>query len=149
MRKSRVSVHNPRLSVRNVVGSIRRATLLHSGSAVESTPGKGRPSHMTHSSGAPGPDGRAGPPLRVAVLGAGGIGHVHAEVVSSLTGIATLAAVVDSDAQTASRVAARHGTEALTSLAEVCARPDIDIVSICLPSGAHASAAIPVMRAGK
>jgi len=96
---------------------------------------------MTHSSGAP--------PLRVAVVGAGMIGHVHAEVVSSLSGVATLAAVVDSDAQTASRVAARHGTEALTSLAQVCARPDIDVVSICLPSGTHASAAIPVMRAGK
>src|SRR5689334_12645822 len=93
---------------------------------------------MTHSS-----------PLRVAVVGAGMIGHVHAEVVSSLSGVATLAAVVDSNAQTASRVAARHGTEALTSLAEVGARPDIDVVSICLPSGAHAAAAIPVMRAGK
>jgi UDP-N-acetyl-2-amino-2-deoxyglucuronate dehydrogenase len=88
-------------------------------------------------------------PLRVAVVGAGMIGHVHAEVVSSLRGVATLAAVVDSDAPTASRVAARLGTEALTSLAEACARPDIDVVSICLPSGTHASAAIPVMRAGK
>src|SRR5262245_4641875 len=128
MRKSRATVHNPRFSVRNVVGPIRRAIYF----AVESTPGKGKASHMTHSSEASGQDGRAGPPLRVAVVGAGMIGHVHAEVVSSLTGIATLAAVVDSDAQTASRVAARHGTEALTSLAEACARPDIDVVSICL-----------------
>src|SRR5690349_12192856 len=113
MQKSRVTVHNPGFSVRNTNLSC-----------------EGKTSHMTHSPGAP---------LRVAVVGAGMIGHVHAEVVSSLKGIATLAAVVDSDAPTAARVAARHGAEALTSLAEVGARPDIDVVSICLPSGTHAS----------
>jgi predicted dehydrogenase len=37
----------------------------------------------------------------------------------------------------------------MTELAKACARPDIDAVSICLPSGLHADAAITALKAGK
>lgn len=88
-------------------------------------------------------------PLRIAVVGAGMIGHVHAEVVGSLTGQAELVAVVDQDTDRAAGVAGPLGAEVMTSLEQACTRPDIDAVSICLPSGAHATSAIAVMRAGK
>ena len=37
----------------------------------------------------------------------------------------------------------------MTELEKACARPDIDAVSICLPSGMHADAAITALEAGK
>jgi UDP-N-acetyl-2-amino-2-deoxyglucuronate dehydrogenase len=87
--------------------------------------------------------------MRFALLGAGVIGQTHAQLISSLPGRAELAAVVDTDPSRASAIAGKFGADAMDSFDEVCARPDIDAVSICLPSGAHAQAAITAMRAGK
>jgi predicted dehydrogenase len=77
------------------------------------------------------------------------IGEVHARLISSLPGEAELVAVVDVDAARAAEVATRFGGDAMTELEKACARDDIDAVSICLPSGAHADAAITALRAGK
>ena len=87
--------------------------------------------------------------VRIAVVGAGMIGQTHAQVVTELAGTAALVAVVDSDAERAERIARPLGVEALTDLDQVLTRPDIDVISICLPSGMHATAAIRAMRAGK
>jgi predicted dehydrogenase len=87
--------------------------------------------------------------MRFAVIGAGVIGATHARLIASLPDRAKLVAVVDADRERATAVSAEFGGEPLSELAAACARDDVDAVSICLPSGAHAEAAITAMRAGK
>ncbi|WP_328991554.1 Gfo/Idh/MocA family oxidoreductase [Kribbella sp. NBC_01245] len=87
--------------------------------------------------------------MRFAVVGAGVIGEVHARLIASLPDEAELVAVVDLDQSRAAAIAATSGGEAMNELEKACAREDVDAVSICLPSGAHAAAAITALRAGK
>ncbi len=79
-------------------------------------------------------------PLRVAVIGAGSLGQHHARIYASLEE-ARLAAVVDTDPDRARAIAARHGVAALTSHRDL--PPDLDAVSVAVPTSAHA----PVVEA--
>jgi UDP-N-acetyl-2-amino-2-deoxyglucuronate dehydrogenase len=87
--------------------------------------------------------------MKFAVVGAGVIGATHARLITSLPEGSELVAVVDVEADRAEALAGKHGGEPMTDLAKACARPDIDAVSICLPSGLHADAAITALEAGK
>jgi predicted dehydrogenase len=87
--------------------------------------------------------------MRFAVIGAGVIGATHAGLIATLPGRAELVAVVDADRGRAEAVAAEFGADPLVDLAAACERDDVDAVSICLPSGAHAEAAVIALRAGK
>ncbi|MBO0884916.1 MAG: Gfo/Idh/MocA family oxidoreductase, partial [Mycobacterium sp.] len=86
--------------------------------------------------------------MRFGLVGCGVIGTLHARLIASLAGSAELAVAVDSDLQRAKVVAERHGADALGSLDELLAREDIDAVSVCLPSGSHAEAAVRALDAG-
>lgn len=86
--------------------------------------------------------------MRFAVIGAGAIGQTHARLIASLAGRAELVAVVDLDLARAAALTAQYGGEALDDLAGACARKDVDAVSVCLPSGAHADAAVEALRSG-
>jgi UDP-N-acetyl-2-amino-2-deoxyglucuronate dehydrogenase len=89
-------------------------------------------------------------PVRFALVGAGVIGAVHARALSELTGSAALAVVVDRDAARARALAERYpGVEDASDLRAVLSRPDIDAVSICLPTGLHATTAVASLEAGK
>jgi len=87
--------------------------------------------------------------MKFAVVGAGVIGETHARLIRSLPGEAELVAVVDVDADRAAALSGKYGGEPMPELAKACARPDIDAVGICLPSGLHADAAITALEAGK
>ncbi|WP_394619578.1 Gfo/Idh/MocA family protein [Lentzea sp. JNUCC 0626] len=82
--------------------------------------------------------------MRFALVGAGVIGEAHARLIAAS---AELAVVVDNDLERARRVTSRFGGIPLTSLAE--AFDLVDAVSVCLPSGAHADAAVLALQAGK
>ncbi|MFD4672521.1 Gfo/Idh/MocA family protein [Lentzea sp. NPDC058450] len=82
--------------------------------------------------------------LRFALVGAGVIGEVHARLIAA-TG--SLTAVVDNDLERARRLTSAFGGTPLTSLTE--AFDLVDAVSVCLPSGAHADAAVLALQAGK
>ncbi|MGH8869747.1 MAG: Gfo/Idh/MocA family protein [Actinomycetes bacterium] len=84
-----------------------------------------------------------------AILGCGVIGRHHASMLAALQDEARAAVVVDRGAETAEKVAAEHGCAATTSYAEALARPDVDVVTVCLPSGLHADAAVAALEAGK
>jgi UDP-N-acetyl-2-amino-2-deoxyglucuronate dehydrogenase len=86
--------------------------------------------------------------MRFAVIGAGVIGALHAETISRLAG-AELTAVVDVEPERARELAARYGTLALTDLEEALARPDVDAVAICTPSGRHAEQVTRALSADK
>lgn len=86
--------------------------------------------------------------MKFAVVGMGVIGRIHAHVIQELKQ-GELAAVVDSDAEKAEQAAAEFGCRAFTELGEMLKQPDIDAISICVPSGLHCLVAEQAAKAGK
>jgi len=84
-------------------------------------------------------------PVRVAVVGVGAMGANHARVLSELKG-AELVAVVDADAERAAVIAERFDARALADTADLVGV--VDAVTVAVPSGHHATAAGPLLRAG-
>lgn len=83
-----------------------------------------------------------------AVLGLG-IGMAHAEAAAASQN-ATLVALCDLDSARLQKAAALYPDARLyTDAAALFADPDVDIVSICLPSAMHADYAVQAMEAGK
>ena len=60
-----------------------------------------------------------------------------------------LVAVVDYYPERAQKLAAEHGGTAFTSLTDALQAVDIDVVSVCTPTGRHAEVAIEALEAGK
>jgi len=83
--------------------------------------------------------------VRVAVIGVGYLGRIHAKIYSELAG-AELVAVVDSDADRAQQIAAEFGTQVCANSAELLGR--IDAVSIVVPTRQHLEVARPFLAAG-
>jgi myo-inositol 2-dehydrogenase/D-chiro-inositol 1-dehydrogenase len=86
-------------------------------------------------------------PLRLAVLGAGRIGRVHARAIAA-TADARLVAVTDPVAEAAQNVASAFGC-AVRELDEIVKDEDIDAVVICTPTDTHADLIKRFARAGK
>lgn len=92
---------------------------------------------------------QAGQPLRTAVIGTGVIGTAHARRLAAGKAGASLAAVVDEDAARARAIARELGVDAVGSVGDLLARPDVDAVVVAVPSGLHAEIAVPALAAGK
>jgi predicted dehydrogenase len=86
--------------------------------------------------------------LRFAIVGCGVIGPTHAEAINSLPD-AELVAICDVIAERARKLADTYGATAYTSMDEMLAREELDIVTICTPSGTHGEYACKVMRTGR
>ncbi|MHB9023578.1 MAG: Gfo/Idh/MocA family protein [Armatimonadota bacterium] len=86
--------------------------------------------------------------LRFGIVGCGVIGPFHAEALKSLE-TAELAAVADIIPERAQAVAEKYGVDWYASYEELLARSDIDVISVCTPSGLHADHGIMAARAGK
>ncbi|MDA8063130.1 MAG: Gfo/Idh/MocA family oxidoreductase [Actinomycetota bacterium] len=82
------------------------------------------------------------------VVGCGVIGPMHARVAAALPS-ARLVAATDLVAERAKAYAAEHGCEPEADLAHLLARDDVDVVSVCTPSGTHAEVGVEAARAGK
>jgi UDP-N-acetyl-2-amino-2-deoxyglucuronate dehydrogenase len=83
-----------------------------------------------------------------AIVGGGVIGPTHAAAFDALPNVRLLA-VVDEDVRRARDLAAPYGAEATDDLDGVLARPDVDVVSVCVPSGRHAEIGVRAAAAGK
>ena len=83
--------------------------------------------------------------LRVAVVGVGYLGRIHAKIYAELAG-ADLVAVVDTDPERARAVAAEYGCEASTDPASLLGR--VDAVSVVVPTRQHLEVAQPFLEAG-
>jgi len=83
------------------------------------------------------------------IFGLGVIADFHARAIAGLTG-ARLAGVATRNPEKARDFAAKHGVPfAGTTIDELVARPDIDVVCITTSSGAHLEPALAAIRAGK
>jgi len=81
-------------------------------------------------------------------MGAGMVARYHAQAIAATPG-ARLVAVSRFDASKAAASAAEFGVPCETSDEALLARPDVDAVCICTPSGQHARETIAAARAGK
>lgn len=86
--------------------------------------------------------------LRVAVIGAGRIGHVHSQTLAKHPR-ATLALVCDPLGSAASDLASIAGARSCLESSEVFGDPNIDAVVIGSPSNLHAEQVLAAARSGK
>jgi predicted dehydrogenase len=85
---------------------------------------------------------------RVAIVGAGFMGGVHAHAIMASGSV--LAGIADDDFGQARALAERaHAERATASPAELIEAPDIDAVHVCTPNATHFSLVEAALRAGK
>ena len=82
------------------------------------------------------------------IIGCGMIASFHAKAIADIRG-ARLVACFDAVPAAADRLAAAQGCRAYHKLDEMLADPEVDIVTIGTPSGAHLEPALAAARAGK
>ena len=85
--------------------------------------------------------------VRIAVLGAGRIGQVHARAIASVPG-ASLVAIADPVAAAAQSVHDTWGCE-VRSIDAIAGSADVDAVIICTPTDTHADLIEQFVKAGK
>ena len=87
--------------------------------------------------------------LGFGIIGCGVIADFHVQAIANLKG-AHLVGVADQFAEPMKRLAAKHGIGfSTTDINELLARPDIHIVCVTTPSGAHLEPALAAIKAGK
>ena len=85
---------------------------------------------------------------RFGIIGLGMISHFHAKAVQAMKG-GRLVAVASRDKAKAEEFAKQYGVEGVGSYRALVERDDIDIVTICTPSGAHLELATIAAAHGK
>jgi len=82
------------------------------------------------------------------IIGCGMIAKFHARAIGEIRG-AKLVACHNRTIEKASAFASEFGGDAYDNLEEMLARKDIDVVTICTPSGAHLEPGVLAAKAGK
>ncbi|MCJ8328631.1 MAG: Gfo/Idh/MocA family oxidoreductase, partial [Lentisphaeria bacterium] len=85
---------------------------------------------------------------KIGIIGIGMISEFHAKALAEIPN-AELVAAHSRSLEKAEKFTAEFGGKAYDSIDEFMADPEIEIVSICTPSGAHAETAIAAAKAGK
>ena len=88
------------------------------------------------------------PEIGCGLVGAGMVAGDHAEAIACTPG-ARLSAVCRSEGGDCGEAAARFGAPCEQSYAALLARPDVDAICVCTPSGTHAEQALAAAAAGK
>jgi myo-inositol 2-dehydrogenase/D-chiro-inositol 1-dehydrogenase len=89
-------------------------------------------------------------PLRVAILGAGRIGQVHARAIAHRIPAARVVGVADPRLDAAQALAAELGIPEVSSdPAELIAHPEVEAVLVCSSTDTHADLVVQAARAGK
>jgi len=89
------------------------------------------------------------PPVRFGILGCGRVAHTHVEAISALGDAAEVVALCDNCSDKLDSFKPESEAKRFSDLKEMLAIPDLDVVSICTPSGMHADHAVLVAKAGK
>jgi len=85
---------------------------------------------------------------RFGIIGSGMISEFHAKAIEEIDG-AEIAAFYDVVPEAAERQAKAHNADAEADFNRFLARDDVDIVTVCTPSGAHLGPCIDAIGAGK
>ncbi len=86
--------------------------------------------------------------MKFGIIGAGMIGHFHAKAITAMNG-GELLSVFDLRAEAAEKLATEYGAKSFSNIDEFLADPELDIVTIGTPSGAHLDPALAALKAGK
>lgn len=86
-------------------------------------------------------------PIRVGLVGCGAISTQHLEAIQAAEGL-ELTGVVSASADRAKTVGTRWGVPWFTRLEDLLGRDDVDLVTICTPSGLHPGQALAALRSG-
>lgn len=86
--------------------------------------------------------------MKFGIIGTGTIGRFHAEAIRAMDG-GTLHSVYNHHPERAEALARDFGVKAHSDLAHFLADPELEIVTIATPSGAHFDPAISALMAGK
>ncbi|MGH7143192.1 MAG: Gfo/Idh/MocA family protein [Planctomycetota bacterium] len=86
--------------------------------------------------------------LGFGIVGLGMIAEFHAKAIEAMTG-GKLVACFSRSAEKAKTFAAAHACTAYSDLKKFLADPNLDVVCICTPSGAHRDPAVAAAHAGK
>ena len=86
--------------------------------------------------------------VRIALLGAGSMGTVHAAAYATMPDVSVVG-VFSRDPARAAAVAAICKAKPITDAARLIQRADIDAIDVCLPSDNHHDVVIPGLEAGK
>lgn len=86
--------------------------------------------------------------INFGLIGCGRVAPRHAQSLAQLRDT-RLVAVADIREDRAQRFAQEYRADAYVDYQELLARPDVDTVNVCVPSGLHAAVALDAMRAGK
>ncbi len=84
----------------------------------------------------------------IGIVGTGLIAEFHARAINEARG-AHLAAVMSRSAERAAAFGERFGCPGFDSLEALLSDPEVNIVSICTPSGAHMEPALEAIDAGR
>ena len=86
--------------------------------------------------------------MKFGIIGAGMIGRFHAQAISDMNG-GSLHAVLDRNLERAEELASEFGAKAYADIDDFLADPDLEIVTVGTPSGAHLDPALAALKAGK
>jgi UDP-N-acetyl-2-amino-2-deoxyglucuronate dehydrogenase len=87
--------------------------------------------------------------IKVAVVGCGRISASHFKAIEAHQSELQLTAICDTDERALQAVSKQYDAAGFVSLGELLKETDIDLVSLCTPSGLHPSQAIQAARAGR
>jgi len=82
------------------------------------------------------------------VIGVGMIGEYHAQAIEGIEGAKLIAACARTEGKVR-QFAKNHNCQAYTDFNELLKRDDIDVVTICTPSGSHMEPAVAAAHTGK
>lgn len=87
--------------------------------------------------------------IRIGIVGCGRIAENHFAAIEKHQEHLQLAAVCDIDPKALQAAESKYGVTGFDSLSDLLHSSDVDVVSLCTPSGLHPSQAIEVARAGR
>ena len=91
----------------------------------------------------------SGRKINIAVVGCGRIAKNHFQAIEQHSEKLSLRAVCDIDPIVAQQAGEEHGVKSYTSMAEMLKDTEIDIVTLCTPSGIHPIQTMTIAHAGR
>ena len=86
--------------------------------------------------------------INVGVIGVGAMGYNHARVYSKLEN-ANLVAVADVDEETCNKVCKKYNTKGYSVIEDLLKDPEIEVVSVCVPTTFHHEVVMQALEYGK